>query len=426
LDLRRRSGIPVVVLCCAAGALCGGLAETASAAAAPSLNAHAAILIEEKTGQRLFGLNPDQQLAIASTTKLMTALVVLEHASLGAVFTEPQVYFPPVDSQIGLTPGERMNVHDLMLAMLLPSADDAAEDLAYGVGRGSVTRFIAMMNARAQRLGLTHTHYSTPIGLDTPGNYSSPSDLVKLARFLLTNHPFFAHAVSLSIARLVTGDHQRVILNRNTLVGRVPWINGVKTGHTRDAGYVLVGSGTRDGMTLVSAVLGTPDESTRNADTLALLDYGFASFRLVEPVRTGEVVARLPVKDQPNVRAVVIAARTVEQVVARPNRVTTRLQLPRELAGPLKQGTVVGSMSIIAGGRTIARVPLLLRRSLAAVSAFTLAARFLGRPSTLLVLVVLLFGGGAIAIRRRLRIRGSRTAGKAGGSPSPAEPTEPA
>jgi D-alanyl-D-alanine carboxypeptidase (penicillin-binding protein 5/6) len=179
-------------------------------------------------------------------------------------------------------------------------------------------------------------------------------------------------------------------------------------------------------MTLISAVLGTPDENARNADTLALLDYGFASFRLVEPVRAGEIVARLSVKDQPNVHAVVFAARTVEQVVARTAKVTIHLQLPRELAGPRKRGSVVGTMTIIAAGRAIARVPLLLKRSLAAVSPLTLAARFLGRPSTLVVLVVLLLGGGAIAMRRRLRMRGRDNAGPGGGSPSPAEPPEPA
>src|SRR6201999_4620723 len=103
--------------------------------------------------------------------KLMTALVVLEHVhKLSTVFTQNDYTAASVDSQIGLEPGERMSVHDLLLAMMLPSADDAAEDLAYNVGHGSVARFVAMMNARARELHLTHTHYTTPIGLDTPGN----------------------------------------------------------------------------------------------------------------------------------------------------------------------------------------------------------------------------------------------------------------
>ena len=138
------------------------------------------------------------------------------------MFTEPDYYPAAVDSQIGLSPGERMSVHDLLLALLLPSADDAAEDLAYNVGHGSVGSFIGMMNVRARELGLSHTHYSTPIGLDTPGNYSDAADLVKLASFLLVHHPFFAHAVALPSALLRTGNYRRFVTNRNTLVGRVP------------------------------------------------------------------------------------------------------------------------------------------------------------------------------------------------------------
>ena len=132
-------------------------------------------------------------------------------------------------------------MHDLLLALLLPSADDAAEDLAFNVGHGSVARFVGMMNARARQLGLTHTHYSTPIGLDTPGNYSSASDLTKLASFVLTHSRSSLASVALPRAVLHTGSHTRFVANRNDLVGSVPWVNGVKTGHTRDAGYVLVG-----------------------------------------------------------------------------------------------------------------------------------------------------------------------------------------
>src|SRR6202011_2379807 len=108
-------------------------------------------------------------------------------------------------------------------------------------------RFIGMMNARARELGLSHTHYSTSSGLDTPGNYSTASDLVKLASYELTHHKTFARFVALPGAVLKTGDHVRYVANRNDLVGRVSWINGVKTGHTLGAGYVLVGSGTQGG-----------------------------------------------------------------------------------------------------------------------------------------------------------------------------------
>ncbi len=396
----------------AAAALCviTGLALVPGrslAASPPQLAVRSAILIEEHSGQRLYGVNPNEQMAIASTTKLMTALLTLEHVRrLGRLFTQNNYYAAAVDSQIGLVPGEQMSVHDLLLAMLLPSADDAAEDLAFNVGRGSVGFFIGMMNVRARQLGLVHTHYSTPIGLDTPGNYSSASDLVKLASFLRTRHPFFARAVSLPGAVLHTGSHTRVVNNRNDLVARFPWINGVKTGHTLDAGYVLVASATRGRMSLVSAVLGTSSPSSRDATTLALLGYGFANFRMASPVLAGTVLARPTVRDRPGVHADVIAASTFTRVLARTTRLTTRVEVSRQLTGPVKRHAVVGRVLVLAGGRTLASIPLLLAHALPAVSPLTLAARFFTRPSTLVLLAVLLGAVMGLAGVWRWRLRG--------------------
>ena len=133
--------------------------------------------------------------------------------------------------------------------------------------------------------GLTHTHYTTPSGLDTPGNYSSANDLLDLARFDLQHEPFFRFAVRQTHAVLRTGNHVRFVTNLNGLVAALPWINGVKTGHTLDAGYVLVASGTQGGMTLIDAVLGTSSEAARDSNALALLEWGFANFVCARPAR---------------------------------------------------------------------------------------------------------------------------------------------
>jgi D-alanyl-D-alanine carboxypeptidase (penicillin-binding protein 5/6) len=396
---------------CSAGAL-WTVPATALAVPAPSLSVRAAALIDESTGELLYGSAADQQLPIASTTKLMTALLTLEHVRrLSTIFTQNNYTAASVDSQVGLLPGEQMSVHDLLLAVLLPSANDAAEDLAYNVGNGSVGYFIAMMNARARELGLTHTHYSTPIGLDTPGNYSSASDLVKLARFLLLHHGFFARTVAMPSVFVRLGGSVVRLVNRNDLVGSVPWINGVKTGHTLDAGYVLVGSGTRSGTTLISAVLGTSSQSARDSNTLALLNYGFANFHRVHPVTAGSVLARTTVRDQPGQRAAVIAARTFTDVVPWSARVTVRIEVPRQLAGPLPRHAVVGTALVLLDGRTLTRVPILLARRLPAVSPLTLAARFITRPFTLVVLVLLLCAAVGLTVRRRIRTRGADVVG---------------
>jgi D-alanyl-D-alanine carboxypeptidase (penicillin-binding protein 5/6) len=325
----------------------------------------AAALIEESTGQALYGQGADAELPIASTTKLMTALITLTHVPLDAVFADPAYYFPSQDTQIYLEPGERMSVHDLLIAMLLPSADDAAQDLAYNVGHGSVSRFVAMMNARAWALHLTHTHYATPVGLDTPGNYSSADDLVTLAAYLLRTQPFFRSVVALPSAVLRTGSHVRVVINRNDLVGRYSWINGVKTGHTLDAGYVLVVSGTRGGMTLIGAVLGASSMAGADAAALSLLNYGFASFRLLRPVRAGRVVARRPISGEPGARVKLIAAVTYAHVFPTSVRVRIRIHAPARLTGPLPRHADVGSVLVVAGRRIVARIPLLTARAVA-------------------------------------------------------------
>jgi len=380
------------------------LAPAALAAPLPRLTVRAAALYAPATGQTLYADHASDELAVASTTKLMTALITLEHVhDLGTVFTQNNYVPAPVDSQIGLVPGERMTVHDLLIALMLPSADDAAEDLAYNLGHGSVARFVTMMNERARQLGLRHTHYATPSGLDTVGNHSSASDLNRLAAYDLSHSGFFARVVALGHAVLHSGSHVRDVINRNSLVREYPWIDGVKTGHTAAAGYVLVASGHRSGMRLVSSVLGTTSETARDANTLALLNWGFASFRQRTPVRDGEVLTRPSVTDQPGLTPALVAARSLTRIVSRTDRLTVRLRAPRVVTGPLRRGAALGSAVVLVNGQPVDQVPLLLARSVPAVSALTLAGRFLTRPLTLACIV--LAAGALVAVALRVRQR---------------------
>lgn len=397
-------------LALALGALVLFAPPGSAAVAPPSLSVRAAALVAQDTRQPLYGQSSSAQLAIASTTKLMTALVTLQHASMDQVFTYPDYRLAAADSQIGLAAGERMTVKDLFVAMLLPSADDAAYDLAYNIGDGSVARFVEMMNADARRLGLTHTHYSTPIGFDSPGNYSSASDLVKLAGYLLERYPLFAQVVGEPAAVLHSGNRVRDIVNLNDLVARYSWIHGVKTGHTADAGYVLVAAARQDGMTLISAVLGTSSETARDQNSLALLDWGFQNFRLATPITRGHVLARPPVPDQPGLHARVAAAATLRSVIPRTARVKVKVELRRSLAGPLARGTRVGRAVVFAGGRRIGQVPLRLAKAIPAVSTLTRVARFITRGSTLVLLAVLAFSVAVLAVRRRQQRRARPTA----------------
>src|SRR5262249_16511631 len=151
---------------------------------------------------------------------------------------------------------------------LVYSANDAAATLAQHVS-GSRPAFVRLMNRRARQLHLNGTHYANPIGLDDPGNYSTARDLVTLTE-RLWRYSFFRRPVNRAEVTLKSGDHPRTLNNRNGLVSRYRWIDGVKTGHTQQAGWVLVGAGRRNGVQLFSAVLGTPTDTARDADTLSL------------------------------------------------------------------------------------------------------------------------------------------------------------
>ena len=245
--------------------------------------AQAAIVVDGVDGTVMFAKRPDAERAIASTTKLMTALLSLEEAKPGDVFTAPGYDAMPAESRINLRAGERMTVHDLLEALLLESANDAAVDLAENIA-GSREAFVEQMNERAGELGLDHTSYANPIGLDDPGNYSSARDLATLARTLLRNRRF-ARIVDSPEATLESGSHVRVVQNRNDLVAAYPWVNGVKTGYTTNAGNVLVGSAARGPRArVISVVMGEPTEAARDADTLTLLRWGLDRFSRVRVV----------------------------------------------------------------------------------------------------------------------------------------------
>ncbi len=377
------------------------------------VDAPSAIVIEVSTGTVACATNPDERRSIASTTKLMTALLTLERAKLSDTFTAAN-YFPgPGESQIGLERGERMSVRDLMRGLLVESANDAAVTLAEGVS-GSKRAFVRAMNRRAAQLKLTNTHYANPIGLDQAGNYSTARDLVHLAVVLRTN-PFFRTTTDRPSVRLVTGNRERIFDNRNTLVRSTDWVNGVKSGHTSRAGYVLVGSGRRDGgIQLVSAVLGTSSVSARDAATLALLKDGFPRFQRITALRRGTVMTRVPIRYRRGAELALVAGETVRRIVPRGQRddVTRRLiGRPEDVTGPIPAGKQFGAVQILQNGRVVGRVPLVAASSVPAADLEQKAKSWLTGPLPLLLVVVAL--AGTVIVGRQLRrvVRDARRAG---------------
>lgn len=391
----------------------GATANTAPPTSAPHIAAPEAILIEPVTGDVVVSRRAYVRRPIASTTKMMTALVTLENVSLSDTFTAIAYHAQPAESIVGLRAGERMKVADLVRGLLVASANDAAATLAIDVA-GSRKRFVRLMNHEAKVLGLTHTHYANPVGLDAPGNYSTAAELVKLALVLRT-HAFLRRTTNLGRVTLLTGDHQRSLTNVNDLLNRVSYVNGVKTGHTQDAGYCLVGSATRHGITVVSAVLDDRSETARDHDTLALLRYGLALYHVIHPVTRGTVFAHAALTDR-STTVPLVAGATVARTARRSERITTTVVgAPTTIAGPLAAGARVGTVEVHQRGAVVARVALVTEQAIAAATFSQKVSYYLSHHWQLVVLLALLVCSVYLVLwRRRAAKRRRRRARETG------------
>jgi D-alanyl-D-alanine carboxypeptidase (penicillin-binding protein 5/6) len=396
VTIRAFRAVPVAAL------LAVALAGPASAAPPPpALSAPQAMLVQPQTGDVLYRKSIDAERPVASTTKLMTALITLERVSLDDVFTAVPYNAAAAESRINLRAGERMTVRDLLRGLLMESANDAAATLAVGVS-GSQSAFVRAMNTRARQLGLRHTSYANPIGLDEPGNHSSAADLIKLTGRLRTN-AFFRQTVARRALRITSGARPRLLENTNELLGQPPGVNGVKTGHTQTAGYVLVASAAQRGVSALSVVLGDPNEATRDADTRALLRWGIAQYALLPIVRPDRVAATAKVKYREEDRIELVPARRVLKVVRRGERPVVTLRAEEVLKGPLPQGTRAGLLTVRLRGRVVARVPLVTAQPVPEVGLAERAVDFVLQPGTLAIAFILLSGVTlvVIAVRRR-------------------------
>jgi D-alanyl-D-alanine carboxypeptidase (penicillin-binding protein 5/6) len=399
---------PVLLGAVLALLLAAPCSQAQSPAGAPRLQgADAAIVMESTTGDVLLARNPRQRRQIASTTKLMTALVALQRTDLDDVFSATSYDPLPIESQIGLRPGERMSVRDLLRATLLPSANDAAAAIAVGT-MGSTESFVAEMNRRAEAIGLSDTSFANPIGLDDPRNYSSARDLAQLA-IRLRRYEFFRRTVDLPSAVLRSGLRKRTVLNRNALVRRVEDIDGIKTGHTRRAGYVLVGSATRDGVTVISVVLGEPSERARDADSLALLRYGLSRYDARTVMPEGRVLGRVALRFRADEAVDVIAGATVKRVLRTGARTRVAISgLPAEVDGPLPRGTRLGTATIRRDDEVLARVPIVTAQPVAEAGLGDRLDDMLGRSQTIVAMILLLVCSLPLLLLRRRAINRRR------------------
>lgn len=349
--LRRRRA----ALALALGLLLALWTVEARAQDAPQGSWRAAALVEQSTGRVLFSENGDEELPMASTTKIMTALCAIESGRLDETVEIDSRMVGVEGSSIYLEAGERLTVEELTYGLLLRSGNDAAEAIALTLG-GSLEGFAQIMNDRAAALGLAHTHFVNPHGLPAEGHYTSALDLAAITCAAYAYEPF-RRIVSTQYAVIPwTGhDYDRAMRNKNKLLASYPGANGVKTGYTKAAGRCLVSGAERDGMQLIAVTLNAPDMW---GDAAALLDYGFAQYEMREVIPMGAVVGSVPCAQAEDGEIAVCAARAGRLPLQSQEEAFVRLVLPESVESPVAQGQVLGYAILGTGEEELARIPL--------------------------------------------------------------------
>jgi D-alanyl-D-alanine carboxypeptidase (penicillin-binding protein 5/6) len=342
----------------------------------PRVDARAYLVEDGRTGEVLLARNDSRQVPIASLTKMMTVLLALERSELTDLVTVTPHAAAVGESSVNLQPGERLTVRDLVEACLIQSANDAAWALAEYVGRGDANRFVEAMNRRARQLGLSDTNFVRPDGLDAAGHVSSARDVTKLARILMQKR-VVREIVAMRDATIEGG---RRLHTWNDLLGNVPGVIGVKTGHTTPAGWSQVAAVRGPGVTVYATVIGSPARSTRNGDLVELMKWGLAQFRVSPVISADRVYARAEtpydreevalVAERPVRRAVLVTRPLVERVIA-----------PRGVELPVRQGQQLGEVRVYDRGRLIGRSPLVAARAVEEPNAVERAGWYAGQAA---------------------------------------------
>lgn len=331
-----------------------------SEAHAVTTSATAAILMDADSGRILYAHNENAQMLIASTTKILTALVAIENGRLSDVITVTREATLAEGTSMYLKEGEQLTLETLLYGLLLSSGNDAALAVAEGVA-GSVDEFVALMNEKAAELGMTNSSFANPNGLDADGHYSTALDMARLACAAMENPTLMRIASTRSVT--VGG---RTMNNHNRLLNTVEGCVGLKTGYTRAAGRTLVSCAERNGQRLVAVTLQDGNDWVDHAE---LFSYGFTAFTEKTMVHKDGTALLLPVIDGAVSSVGVIAAETLSWPIQDGEELRVQWELPRVLAAPVEQNTVVGQAVLLLDGTEVQRTALICGSSVAAAGA---------------------------------------------------------
>ncbi len=323
------------------------------------LSAKSSIVMEASTGQVVHETDADTRRPMASTTKIMTAICAIESGDLSREISVAPEAVGVEGSSVYLSTGDKVTLLDLVYALMLESANDAAAAIAIGVS-GSVEEFAGLMNAKAAELGLSDTHFTNPHGLSDENHYTTARELAKITAYAMENETF-REIVSTGTHKINVGGTVRHLSNHNKMLRMYDGAVGVKTGFTKASGRCLVSAAQRDGMTLIAVTLSAPDDW---ADHTAMLDMGFASLSMEKLIEAGESAMIVPCIGGEKTEFIIKNRDELSLILPRREReITRRVILPRYFYAPVEAGETVGKIEFYDGDTLLGEVPLFAEES---------------------------------------------------------------
>lgn len=320
-----------------------------------SVSAKSALLYEPTNDTVLYSKNPHKRMGMASTTKIMSAVCALENSDPEKIVEIDERAVGIEGSSIYLEKGEQFKMLDLIYALMLQSANDAAVAISYEIA-GGVDEFAALMNEKACELGLSDTHFTNPHGLDDKEHYTTAYDLAKITAYALEN-PIFKEIVSTYKYEIQSSLKSRILVNHNKLLNSYDGAIGVKTGFTKKSGRSLVGASERDGIRLISVTINAPDDWR---DHKAMLDYGYMRLEQVCLANVGEFSYNLPVLSSESEQLRVENREELSKILPKSRGKTdVKVFLPSYVVAPIKRGDTVGKVCFYINGKEIGSVDLI-------------------------------------------------------------------
>lgn len=333
------------------------------------LNARIALIYDRASGRVLYEKNGDKQTPMASTTKIMTAIVVLENTNLKDIVTIDSKSASIGGSRLGLKKDDKVTINDLLYGLMLRSGNDAASALAIYVG-GSIQNFADMMNNKAEELGLTNSHFVVPHGLDNEGHYTTAHELAKITDYALKNETF-KKIVSTSNTTISINGNLKQINNTNKLLNSVSGVYGVKTGFTNGAGRCLVTAWEKNDMDIITVIIGADTNNLRTTDTKKLIEYVEKNYELVnikeiieeefekwKKINTGRIFVE---KGSKNSVELLLEEMNFENMIINKtdiNKIDIKADILYSLKAPIKQNEIIGTLEVLVDGENISTLEI--------------------------------------------------------------------